>query len=113
METENIGRSAARSMEEGSANVVHMNVTSVTTPEVMPSLMLPFAMQLVWASMCVIIEELVLQSSTPIINESNSINTPFISVEVLQEETFLANINNNEELLLAKIIIPDLDLLAS
>ena len=54
-----------------------------------------------------------LQSSTPIINESISINTPFISVEVLQEETFLANINNNEELLLAKIIIPDLDLPAS
>ena len=100
-------------MEEGSANVVHMNVTSVTTPEVMPSLMLPFAMQLVQALMCVIIEELMLQSSTPIINESISINTPFISVEVLQEETFLANINNNEELLLAKIIIPDLDLPAS
>ena len=54
-----------------------------------------------------------LQSSTPIINESNSINTPFILVEVLQEETFLANINNNEELLLAKIIIPDLDLPAN
>ena len=64
METENIGRSAARSMEEGSANVVHMNVTSVTTPEVMPSLMLPFAMQLVWASMCIIIEELVTKFHT-------------------------------------------------
>ena len=47
METKNVGRSVARSMEEGSANVVHMNVTSVITPEVMPSLMLPFAMQLV------------------------------------------------------------------
>ena len=60
METENVGRNVARSMEEGCADVVHMNVTSVTTPEVTPSLMLPSATQLDWASMPAIIEDLVL-----------------------------------------------------
>ena len=30
-------------------------------------------------------------------------------MEVLQEDTFLANINNNEELLLARIVTPDLE----
>ena len=48
-------------MEEGHADVVHMNVISVTTLEVTPSLMLPSATQLDWASMPTIIEELVLQ----------------------------------------------------
>ena len=95
-------------MEEGHADVVHMNVTSVTTLEVTPSLMLPSATQLDWASMPAIIEDLVLPMSMPISNKSNSINTP-ISVEVLQEDTFLANINNNEELLLARIGTPDLE----
>ena len=47
-------------MEEGRADLVHMNVTSVTTPEVTPSLMLPSATQLDWASMPAIIEDLVL-----------------------------------------------------
>ena len=61
METENVGRNAARSMEEGCADMVHMNVTSITTLEVMPSLILPSTMQLDWASMPTIIEELVLQ----------------------------------------------------
>ena len=61
-------------MEEGRAEVVHMNVTSVTTPEVTPSLMLPSATQLDWASMPTIIEELVLHKST-----------------------FVAKINNNDE----------------
>ena len=59
-ETENVGRSAVRSMEEGRADVVHMNVTSVTTPGVTPSLMLPSATQLDWASVSAIIEDLVL-----------------------------------------------------
>ena len=59
-ETENVGSSAVRMMEEGRADVVHMNVTSVTTPEVTPSLMLPLATQLDWASMPAIIEDLVL-----------------------------------------------------
>ena len=96
-------------MEEGHADVVHMNVISVTTLEVTPSLMLPSATQLDWASMPAIIEDLVLPMSMPISNKSNSINTPSISVEVLQEDTFLANINNNEELLLTRIVTPDLE----
>ena len=61
METENVRRNVARSMEEGCADVVHMNVTSITTLEVTPSLILPSTMQLDWASMPTIIEELVLQ----------------------------------------------------
>ena len=108
-ETENVGSSAVRSMEEGRADMVHMNVNSVTTPEVMPSLMLPSTTQLDWASMLAIIEDLVLPKSTPISNKSDSINTPSILVEVLQEDTFLANINNNEELLSARIVTPDLE----
>ena len=108
-ETENVGSSAVRSMEEGRADVVHRNVTSVTTPGVTPSLMLPSATQLDWASVSAIIEDLVLPKSTPISNKSNSINTPSISVEVLQEDTFLASINNNEELLLARIVTSDLE----
>ena len=108
-ETKNVGRSTIRLMEEGHADMVHMNVISVTTLEVTPSLMLPSATKLDWASMPAIIEDLVLPMSMPISNKSNSINTPSISVEVLQEDTFLANINNNEELLLARIVTPDLE----
>ena len=109
VETGNGGRNATSSMEEGCVDVVHMNVTSVTTPEVTSSLMLPSATQLDMDSRPAIIEELVLPKSTPIINEFNSINAPSISVEVLKEETFVAKINNNEELLLAWTFIPDLE----
>ena len=55
-------------MEEGHADVVHMNVISVTTLEVTPSLMLPSATQLDWASMPAIIEDLVLPMSMPFSN---------------------------------------------
>ena len=55
------------------------------------------------------IEELVLPKSTPIINESNPINAPSISIEVLKEETFLEKIKDNDEVLLAWTIIPDME----
>ena len=84
-ETGKRGRNAASSVEEGSANVVHRKVSSVTTHEVTSSLLLPIAMQLVTVSMPAIIEELVLHKST-----------------------FMAKINNNDELLLARTIVPDM-----
>ena len=82
METGNGVRNAASSIEEGCADVVHMNITLVTMPEVTSSLMLPLAMQLDMDSRPAIIEELVVPKSTPIINESNSINASSILVEV-------------------------------
>uniref|UniRef100_A0A7N2MLP4 Uncharacterized protein n=1 Tax=Quercus lobata TaxID=97700 RepID=A0A7N2MLP4_QUELO len=97
-ETENVGRSTVRAMEEGRADVVHMNVTSVTTPEVTTSLMLPLATQLDWASMPAIIEDLVLPKSTPISNKSNSINTPSISVEVLLARIVTPNLESTSQL---------------
>ena len=72
-------------MEEGSADVVHRKVSSITTHEVMSFLLLPTAMQLVMVSMPTIIEELVLHKST-----------------------FVAKINNNDELLLARTVVPDM-----
>ena len=96
-------------MEEGHADVVYMNVISVTTLEVTPSLMLPSATQLDTVSVPATIEELVLLKSTPIINESNPINAPSISMEVLKEETFLEKIKDNDEVLLAWTIIPDME----
>ena len=44
METGNGVRNAASSIEEGCVDVVHMNITSVSMPEVTSSLMLPLAM---------------------------------------------------------------------
>ena len=82
METGNGVRNATSSIEEGCADVVHMNITLVTMPEVTSSLMLPLAMQLDMDSRPAIIEELVVPKSTPIINESNSINASSILVEV-------------------------------
>ena len=108
-ETGNEGRNAASSTEGSSANVVHMNVTSVTNLEVNSSLMLPSATQLDTVSVPATIEELVLLKSTPIINESNPINAPSISMEVLKEETFLEKIKDNDEVLLAWTIIPDME----
>nr|POF05671.1 hypothetical protein CFP56_39760 [Quercus suber] len=84
-ETGKRGRNAASLVEEGSADVVHRKVSSVTTHEVTSSLLLPIAMQLVTVSMPAIIEELALHKST-----------------------FVAEINNNDELLLAQTIVPDM-----
>ena len=105
----NEGRNIASSMEGSSADVVHMNVISVTNPEVNCSLLLPSATQLDTVSVPTIIEELELPKSTPIINESNLINAPSISVEVLKEETLLAKIKDNDEVLLAQTIILDME----
>ena len=96
-------------MEGSSVDVVHMNVISVTNPEVNCSLLLPSATQLDTVSVPTIIEELELPKSTPIINESNPINAPSISVEVLKEETLLAKIKDNDEVLLAQTIIHDIE----
>nr|POE45699.1 hypothetical protein CFP56_05588 [Quercus suber] len=84
-ETRKRGRNATSSVEEGSADVVHRKVSSVTTHEVTSSLLLPTAMQLFIASTPTIIEELVLHKSP-----------------------FVAEINNNDELLLARTIVPDM-----
>ena len=84
-ETGKSGRNIASSVEEGSADVVHRKVSSITTHEVTSSLLLPTAMQLVMVSMPAIIEELVLHKST-----------------------FVAEINNNDELLLAWTIVPNM-----
>ena len=72
-------------MEEGSADMVHRKVSSVTTHEVTSSLLLPTSMQPVTVSTPAIIEELVLHQST-----------------------FVAEINNNDELLLARTIVPNM-----
>ena len=85
VETGKRGRNAASSVKEGSADVVHRKVSSVTTHEVTSSLLLLTAMQLVTVSTPAIIEELVLHKST-----------------------FVAEINNNGDLLLARTIVPDM-----
>ena len=85
VETGKRGGNAASSVEEGSADVVHKKVSSVTTHEVTSSLLLPTTMQLVTVSTPTIIEELVLHNST-----------------------FVAEINNNDELLLARTIVPNM-----
>lgn len=102
METGNEGRKVARSAEGSSADVVHMDVTSVTNSEVNHSSILPSLTQLDMVSMPTIIEELVFPKSTPIINESNTITEPSISVEEIKEETFLEKIKENNETLLAR-----------
>ena len=60
VETGKRGGNAASSVEEGSADVVHKKVSSVTTHEVTSSLLLPTVMQLLTVSTPAIIEELVL-----------------------------------------------------
>lgn len=69
--------------------------------------MLPLVTQLDPVSVPVIIEDLALPKCTPIINESNPITAPSISVEVLNEETFLEKIKDNDEALLAWTIITE------
>ena len=73
VETGKRGRNAASLMEEGSADVVHRKVSSVTTHEVTtPSLLLPITMQLVTVSTPTIIEELVLHRSTFVAEINNN-----------------------------------------
>ena len=70
-EIENGGSNAASSMEGSSADVVHVDVTSVTKPGVNPSSMLISVTQLGTVLEPAIMGNLVLPKSTPIIKESN------------------------------------------